>query len=61
MAEIGIMIEGQEDLTWERFFRLAKAVEVLGFASLCLFIPHIFSDRIGIGLLTLATIVNRRN
>ena len=34
MAEIGIMIEGQEDLTWERFFRLAKAVEVLGFASL---------------------------
>ena len=34
MAEIGIMIEGQEDLTWERFFRLAKAVEALGFASL---------------------------
>jgi len=34
MAEIGIMIEGQEDLTWERFFRLAKSVEALGFASL---------------------------
>jgi F420-dependent oxidoreductase-like protein len=35
VAEIGIMIEGQEDLTWERLFRLAEAVEVLGFA--CLF------------------------
>lgn len=34
MAEIGIMIEGQEDLTWKRFFRLAEAVEALGFASL---------------------------
>ncbi len=34
MAELGIMIEGQEDLTWERFFRLAEAVEDLGFASL---------------------------
>ena len=34
MAEIGIMIEGQEDLTWERFFRLAEAVEALGFAFL---------------------------
>jgi len=28
------MIEGQEDLTWERFFRLAEAVEALGFESL---------------------------
>jgi F420-dependent oxidoreductase-like protein len=34
MAHIGIMIEGQEDLTWERFFRLAQAVEDLGFESL---------------------------
>ena len=34
MAEIGIMIEGQEDLTWERLFRLADAVESLGFGSL---------------------------
>jgi F420-dependent oxidoreductase-like protein len=34
MAEIGIMIEGQEDLTWDRFFRLAETVEALGFASL---------------------------
>ncbi|MDX1613655.1 MAG: TIGR03560 family F420-dependent LLM class oxidoreductase [Candidatus Promineifilaceae bacterium] len=34
MAEIGIMIEGQEDLTWARFFRLAETVEALGFASL---------------------------
>src|SRR5262245_40924646 len=35
MAEIGIMLEGQEDLTWERFFRIAEAVETLGFD--CLF------------------------
>ena len=34
MASIGIMIEGQEDLTWERFFRLAQAAEELSFASL---------------------------
>ncbi len=34
MAEIGIMIEGQEDLTWERLFQIAKTVETLGFASL---------------------------
>lgn len=34
MAKIGIMIEGQEDLTWQRFFRIADAVEKLGFESL---------------------------
>lgn len=34
MADIGIMIEGQEGLTWERFFRLAQAAEELGFGSL---------------------------
>jgi F420-dependent oxidoreductase-like protein len=34
MTEIGIMIEGQEGLTWERLFRLADAVEELGFAHL---------------------------
>lgn len=34
MARLGIMIEGQEDLTWERLFRLARAVEDLGFESL---------------------------
>ncbi|HRV91922.1 MAG TPA: TIGR03560 family F420-dependent LLM class oxidoreductase [Anaerolineae bacterium] len=34
MAEIGIMVEGQEDMTWERFFRLAEAVEDLGFSHL---------------------------
>lgn len=34
MAELGIMIEGQDDLTWPRLFRLAEAVERLGFASL---------------------------
>ena len=34
MIEIGIMIEGQEDLTWERFFQLADAVEALGFDHL---------------------------
>ena len=34
MAEIGIMIEGQEDMTWERFFKIAETVEALGFDSL---------------------------
>lgn len=34
MVTIGIMIEGQENLTWERLFRLAEAVETLGFESL---------------------------
>ena len=34
MADIGIMIEGQEDLTWDRFFRLARAAEEMGFGSL---------------------------
>ncbi len=34
MAKIGIMIEGQEDLTWTRLFRLAQAAEDLGFESL---------------------------
>ncbi len=33
-VEIGIMIEGQEDLSWERFFKIAEAVESLGFAHL---------------------------
>jgi F420-dependent oxidoreductase-like protein len=34
MAAIGLMLEGQEDLTWDRFFRLVDAAEVLGFESL---------------------------
>lgn len=34
MAAIGIMLEGQEDLTWVRWSRLAQAVEALGFESL---------------------------
>jgi alkanesulfonate monooxygenase SsuD/methylene tetrahydromethanopterin reductase-like flavin-dependent oxidoreductase (luciferase family) len=34
VAKIGIMIEGQEGLTWERWRRLCKDVEGLGFASL---------------------------
>ncbi len=34
MAELGVMIEGQEDLTWDRFFRLAETIDSLGFASL---------------------------
>lgn len=32
---VGIMIEGQEGLTWERWLRLADAAESLGFESLC--------------------------
>jgi len=34
VASLGIMIEGQEDLSWQRLFRLAQAVEDLGFESL---------------------------
>jgi F420-dependent oxidoreductase-like protein len=34
MAEIGIMIEGQEDLTWERLFTIAEAVEAMDYDSL---------------------------
>jgi alkanesulfonate monooxygenase SsuD/methylene tetrahydromethanopterin reductase-like flavin-dependent oxidoreductase (luciferase family) len=34
MSSLGIMLEGQEGLTWERFLRLAEAVEDLGFESL---------------------------
>jgi alkanesulfonate monooxygenase SsuD/methylene tetrahydromethanopterin reductase-like flavin-dependent oxidoreductase (luciferase family) len=33
--DVGIMIEGQEGLTWERWFRLAEAAEDLGYESLC--------------------------
>ena len=32
---VGIMIEGQEGLTWERWLRLAQTAEDLGFESLC--------------------------
>jgi alkanesulfonate monooxygenase SsuD/methylene tetrahydromethanopterin reductase-like flavin-dependent oxidoreductase (luciferase family) len=32
---VGIMIEGQEGLTWERWWRLAAAAEDLGYESLC--------------------------
>jgi F420-dependent oxidoreductase-like protein len=32
---VGIMIEGQEGLTWARWFRLAQAAEELGYESLC--------------------------
>src|SRR5579859_7792140 len=34
MASVGIMIEGQEGLNWERWRRLCRDVETLGFASL---------------------------
>ena len=33
MAQVGIMVEGQENMTWERFLGLAKTVEELGFGS----------------------------
>jgi F420-dependent oxidoreductase-like protein len=32
---VGIMIEGQEGLTWNRWFRLGQAAEELGYESLC--------------------------
>ena len=34
MAFLGVMIEGQEDLTWERWLRIARVTEELGFESL---------------------------
>ncbi len=34
MARLGVMIEGQEGLTWDRWRRIAEAVERLGFESL---------------------------
>ena len=34
MVEVGIMVEGQENMTWERFLGLARTVEELGFGSL---------------------------
>ncbi len=34
MARIGIMIEGQEGLTWDRWRRIAETVEAVGFESL---------------------------
>ena len=33
MVEVGIMVEGQENMTWERFLQLAKTVEELGYSS----------------------------
>ena len=32
---VGIMIEGQEGLTWERWQRLVHAAEDMGYESLC--------------------------
>jgi F420-dependent oxidoreductase-like protein len=34
MVAVGVMIEGQEGLTWERWLRLARVAEELGFESL---------------------------
>jgi alkanesulfonate monooxygenase SsuD/methylene tetrahydromethanopterin reductase-like flavin-dependent oxidoreductase (luciferase family) len=34
MVDVGIMVEGQEHMTWTRFIGLAKMVEQLGFESL---------------------------
>ena len=34
MAELGVMIEGQEGLTWDRWRRICADVDRLGFASL---------------------------
>ena len=34
MAKLGIMVEGQEGLSWERWRRLCEDAETLGFASL---------------------------
>src|SRR5436853_253438 len=34
MLRVGVMIEGQEGLTWERWRRIAETAEALGFESL---------------------------
>src|SRR6267143_4653720 len=34
MTQVGIMIEGQEGLTWERWRRICQETDTLGFASL---------------------------
>ncbi|MEE9198221.1 MAG: LLM class F420-dependent oxidoreductase, partial [Dehalococcoidia bacterium] len=34
MAQVGIMVEGQEDLTWERWHRFVDLTESLGYESL---------------------------
>lgn len=34
MVDIALMVEGQEDLTWERWFRIADAAEELDFEGL---------------------------
>ena len=34
MTEVGIMVEGQEHMTWDRFLGLARKVEELGFYAL---------------------------
>ena len=34
MTDICVMVEGQEDMTWDRFFNIAAAVEDLGFDAL---------------------------
>lgn len=34
MVRVGIMVEGQEGLTWDRWRRMAEAVDQLGFESL---------------------------
>ena len=33
--KVGIMIEGQEGLTWDRWLRLARTAEDMGYESLC--------------------------
>src|ERR1041385_8983507 len=33
--QVGVMIEGQEGLTWERWLRLVQAAEDMGYQSLC--------------------------
>jgi F420-dependent oxidoreductase-like protein len=35
MVAVGLMVEGQENLTWDRWRRVARVAEELGFESLC--------------------------
>jgi F420-dependent oxidoreductase-like protein len=67
MIRVGVMIEGQEGLTWDRWGKIAEAVEALGFESLWRS-DHLFSlfdvpTRPGLdtwaSLVTLATTTRR--
>ena len=66
MAKLGIMIEGQEDLTWDRWHRVAEHTEALGFESIWRsdhLIPDVSDDTSEAleAWISLATLADRTN